>query len=470
MGLAAAPATLDPRLATDAVSYRLCRLLYRSLVDFDPHYRAVPELASWRRITPLHYRFTLGEQGRDFEGGGRLAAVDVKATYDSVLDPATGSPHRASLEVIARIVVVDPERIDFFLKRPDPLFPGRLVIGILPAGPLARGHDFGHRPIGSGPLRLLDWPDNGRLLLQRRADGQRIDFLKVGDASVRALKLARGEIDLLQGDMPQELLGWLGRRPGLRLERRPGTTFSYLGFNLRDPVVGRREVREAIALAIDRAAIIRYVLGGAARPAASLLPPDHWAGLRGRDGIGYDPDRARRILADLGYDRGHPLRISYKTSSNPFRLRLATVIASQLHEAGIEVAIHSYDWGTFYGDIKAGRFQMYSLAWVGLKMPDVFRYVFHSQSLPPHGANRGHFLDPESDTLIEQAEAATSLAEQAHLYRRLQAHLLEALPYVPLWYEDQVLVIRDGLSAYALSADGNYDGMMGIHGKGDEQG
>jgi len=463
MGLASAPITLDPRQATDAVSWRLCRLLYRALVDFDEHYQPVPELARWRQLGPRHYRFTLVPQGRRFSDGTRLMAKDVQATYASLLDPASTSPHRGSLEVIARVEAIDPERVDFFLKRPDPLFPGRLVIGILPAVALAAGHDFAHSPLGSGPFRLLAWPDNGRLLLQRRADGQRIGFLKVGDASVRALKLARGEIDLLQGDMPRELLGWLRQRPGLRLETRPGTTFSYLGFNLEDPVVGRHEVREAIALAIDRQTIIHYVLGDAARPAGALLPPTHWAGLRGRDGIPHDPERARRILAGLGYGPGHPLRISYKTSSNPFRLRLATIIASQLHEVGIEVDIRSYDWGTFYGDIKAGRFQMYSLAWVGLKMPDIFRYVFHSASVPPHGANRGRFRDPVTDHLIEQAEATPDLAGQAFLYRRLQAHLLEALPYIPLWYEDQVLAIRKDLAGYTLSADGNYDGLIRIH-------
>ncbi len=94
--------------------------------------------------------------------------------------------------------------------------------------------------------------------------------------------------------------------------------------------------------------------------------------------------------------------------------------------------MQSYDWGTFYGDIKAGRFQMYSLAWVGVKSPDIFRYAFHSQSLPPSGANRGRLDDERVDRMIEQAMLATDTEQQATIYAGLQARLLERLVYVPL--------------------------------------
>ena len=89
-----APVTLDPRQATDAASTRINRLLYRSLVDFDGRFRAVPDLARWERPEPTRYRFVLGTQGRRFHDGTRLTARDVKATYDSILDPDGTSPHR----------------------------------------------------------------------------------------------------------------------------------------------------------------------------------------------------------------------------------------------------------------------------------------------------------------------------------------------------------------------------------------
>ena len=156
------------------------------------------------------------------------------------------------------------------------------------------------------------------------------------------------------------------------------------------------------------------------------------------------------------------MQLTYKPSSKTFRLRLATIIQDQLKAAGIHVNIRSYDWGTFYGDIKAGRFQMYSLSCVGLKMPDIFRYLFHSSAVPPDGANRGRFKDARVDALIEAAEATPDLEQQAGLYRDLQAYLLGQLPYVPLWYEGSILVTRADISGYALAADGNYDGLMTV--------
>ena len=174
------------------------------------------------------------------------------------------------------------------------------------------------------------------------------------------------------------------------------------------------------------------------------------------------PARARSLLAAAGYDAEHPLQLHYKTSTDPVRLRIATVIQQQLAQAGIDLQLSSYDWGTFFGDIKAGRFQMYSLMWVGIKTPDIFRYAFHSASLPPEGANRGGLDDPVIDHLIDAAGQGATLEEQAAIYRQVQAQLLQQLPYIPLWYEDHVVALRMGIEGYRLAADGNYDGLRQV--------
>jgi peptide/nickel transport system substrate-binding protein len=275
--------------------------------------------------------------------------------------------------------------------------------------------------------------------------------------------------------MPPELLAWVSEhRQGaarqadgsvdgarkIQVIKRDGTTFSYLGFNLQDPVVGDLRVRRAIGHALDRDAIIRYLWAGNARLAGGILTPDHWAGLQADSGPVYDPGAARELLREAGYGPANPLRITYKTSTNALRVRIATVIQAQLAAVGIQMKVRTYDWGTFYGDIKAGNFQLYSLAWVGIKMPDIFRYVFHSQSLPPAGANRGRWLDARVDSLIERAESAGDPDLQARLYRQVQQRVLEQLPYVPLWYEDQVYVASARIRGYSMSRDGNYDALV----------
>jgi len=458
-GLNTAPVTLDPRFATDAVSYRITRLIYKSLVDFDEQFQVVPDLASWEQLAPNHFRFKLNKKGREFHDGTRLTTADIKATYDSVLNPDNASPHKGSIQMIETMELLDDDTIDFKLSQPDPLFPGRLVIGILPQRLISTKHDFNREPVGSGTMRFSEWQDDSRLKLIRISDNQIIEFIALKDPTVRVLKLLRGEIDLVQGNLPPEIVNWLDEKESIQVKRKQGNTFTYIGFNLEDPETGNINVRKAIAHAIDRDAIIQYVMGASARKAGALFPPDHWAGHSGLKGVEHNPDKAKMLLKQAGYDLLTPLKLTYKTSNNPFRLRLATIIQDQLKSVGIEVDIRSYDWGTFYGDIKAGRFQMYSLSWVGLKMPDIFRYVFHSSAIPPNGANRGRFIDARVDSIIESAEIEPSLSKQAAYYRDLQQVLFDALPYVPLWYEDNVLAMRNNIQGYTLSTDGNFDSL-----------
>ena len=174
-GLESAPVTLDPRFSTDATSYRITRLIYRKL----------------------------GKLGRQFHHGERLTANDVKATYDYVLDINNASPHRGSIAVIESIEVVDEDTVDFMLLHSDPLFPGRLVIGILPAALIDSDHPFNRQPVGSGPVILQAWPNDGDLSLKRIEDNQLLKFITVKDPTVRILKLMRDELDILQGRYSQ---------------------------------------------------------------------------------------------------------------------------------------------------------------------------------------------------------------------------------------------------------------------------
>ncbi|KUJ72233.1 ABC transporter substrate-binding protein [Thiomicrospira sp. WB1] len=468
MGVTGRPRMLDPRFATDALSSRINRLLYRQLIDFNAAFEPIPDLADWVRLSPTHYRFTLREfpvfHDASVSQNYQLSAHDVAATYQSVLTRSTGSPHRGALKALNRVVAISPTEVDFFLSEPDPLFVGRLVLGILPARRLAEGHRFQEHPIGAGPCRFVSASE--QKLVLKRPDGMKLVFRPVKDATVRVLKLRKGELDLVQNDLSPELAAYCQAHPGLAVDWSDGTGFGYIGFNFADETLASQEVREAIALGIDRNAIVSAVFQGRARLAGGLLVPQHWAGVEGLPQISYDPDRARAMIA--GVRQRHPqwfdaqgrLPLSFKTSSDATRIRLATIYQSQLKAIGIDLSVQSYDWGTFYNDIKQGRFQLYSLAWVGIKSPDIFEYVFHSQAIPPKGANRGRYVDATADALIEQAASAESVAEQARLYRRLQGHLQATLAVMPLWYEDQYVVHRPDLTGYRLYPDGRFDGLL----------
>ncbi len=462
IGVANAPTNLDPRLATDATSERVNRLLYSRLVDFAEDATPIPALATWETVNPMHYRFHLINPRPKFPNGTRLSTKDVQETYLSVLDPNTASPHRGLFENISRINTPTESTIDFYLLHPDPLFPSYLVIGILPANLITTNHPFHEDPVGSGPFLFSQKPDNSRLILKRRQDAQLIEFVEVPDPTVRSLKLLADEVHLLQNDLPPELVAYLAGNPSISLQHKHGSKFSYIGFNHKDPIVGQSLVRKAIAHAINREQIIQYALGGRAQLAQALFPPNHWVGAAQLQGYNYDPPRARELLQQAGFTAEHSPTLIYKTSTDPFRLRLATIVQEQLRQVGIHLSIQSHDWGTFYGDIKAGHFQMYSLAWVGLKTPDIFRHAFHSESVPPLGVNRGRYTDSLADTLIVEAERTSGAIQQKNIYRSLQAHLLDTLPYIPLWYEENVALSSTGIRGYTLRTDGNFDGLLHI--------
>ena len=450
--VASSPSSLHPLLATDAVSERINALLYRPLVDFDAADRPVPGVVRWQRIDDRHYRLALNGSPVPFADGSPVTLDDVAATPRTARDhPA--SPHAGTLKHIVQIRHEgDALRLD--LSRPDQRLPERLHLGVAPAGRLEERGALARDPLGSGAFRFLGWQADGGVLLARRADGLKVRFAVVPDPTMRALKLLHGEAQLVQNDLPFEMVERLARDPAITLHETPGTTFSYLGFNLEDPVTGDRRVRQAIALAIDREAIVRHLFRGHARLATTLLVPGHWAAYPGLAPWPHDPDRARALLAELGYGPQRPLRITYKTSTDPFRLRIAAVIQAQLVEVGIDLEIRSHEWGTFFGDIKAGRFQMYSLSWVGIRSPDIYRHIFHSASLPPGGANRGRYCNPEVDGLIERAERL-SREQAVPLYRAIQERVHRDLVYVPLWHENNLLLSR-GVGAVAPRRDGSY--------------
>jgi peptide/nickel transport system substrate-binding protein len=446
--IAQAPLNLDPRYATDASSERLNRLLYQALIDFDAQSKPIPQLASWQEVSATQYRFTLIKSPAQFHNGMTLTAHDIVATYQSLLQ-LKDSPHSAEFTNIARILVIDNRTVDFYLKQPDAQFVAKLIIGILPAPLIVRGHNFSHTPVGSGPLKLLSW--DHQLILERSSDLQRISLIEVKDPTVRVLKLLRGEVDLLQGDLQPELVKYLQTKPQLVIKTSVGSNFSYLGFNCKDAQLKNPLVRLAVAHAIDREAIIKLALVSASREAEAILPPEHYTNQNAKALASYDynPALSQQLLLKAGIKL--PLKLVYKTSTDAQRVRLATIMQAQMRPAGIDLEIRSLDWGTFFEDVKQGQFQLYGLTWVGIKTPEIYAKSFATDSLPPHGFNRGQYADNILDQLLAKED-----------WQAVTARIHQQLPYVPLWYESQFAAMAKNITHYSPKPDGNWDDLATI--------
>jgi peptide/nickel transport system substrate-binding protein len=265
---------------------------------------------------------------------------------------------------------------------------------------------------------------------------------------------------LLQNDLEPDTLPWLEKNVTAEIDTRPGTTFQYIGINCSHPPLKDPKVRRAIAMAIDRERIIRHLLKDLATPANSLLSPFNWAYDKSVPHHPFDPRRAKRLLDEAGFpdpDGDGPLprlRLSFKTTTIELRRRIAEAFKEQLGHVGIELEIRSYEWGTFYSDIKNGNFHLYSLAWVGIMDPDIYYQILHSSAVPPNGDNRGRYINRSLDTLLEQGRTNTDPAQRKAIYAEVQQIIAADLPFIPLWWVKNVVVRSPAVHGFKSYPDG----------------
>ncbi|TLS67867.1 ABC transporter substrate-binding protein [Mariprofundus erugo] len=464
VGLAQLPLTLDPRFATDAASVRVQELIHRGLLRLDDTFQAEGDLAeSWQHPEPLIWQFRLRE-GLHFSDGSKLTAADVAATYNAVLNPDLASPLRAAFDAVQRVEANGDRTVRFYLKRPDASLLPRLNLGILPVA-LAGKPQQPRNTLGCGLFALAAWNQSG-LTLERvgahPADSfTTIHFSAVKDPVTRVLKMARGELDFVENDLPPYLLGYLRKQPSLTMQTRSSTTFSYLGINLHDRQLKDLRVRQALALSLDRHQLKKALFADLPVLAETMLVPAHWAAVNLPE-TSFDPVKAAMLLDQAGFPLhadGIRFSITYRTSTDPARLQLATAIAAMWRRVGIDVHIESLEWGGFYARIKQGDFQVFSLAWVGNSDPDIYRWVLHSSMWPPKGSNRGRYANPQVDAWLDQASASTDADERKKLYGRVEWQMYADMVYIPLWYEPVIAVSGARLGGFTPAADGSLLGL-----------
>jgi peptide/nickel transport system substrate-binding protein len=462
------PTNLDPRYSTDAQSAHIDGLLFGSLLERDEQMNLHGDLAeSWDTPDPLTYVFHLRRSIR-FHDGRPLTSADVKATFEFIMDPANRSPKRGAFRTVTRIEAPNDTTVIFHLKEPYASFTTNLVRGAVGIAPANAAADFARRPIGSGPFRFVSQSQDDEVVLERNPDYyrgapsvSRVRFRVVPDAIVRALELRKGSADLELSSLAPDMIPVLAKQPTLGVTQRPGTNFTYLGINLEDPVLSHREVRQALALATDREALIRYLLHGQARVASGILPPNHWAHEPNVTQYKLDTARAEQLLDAAGFPRkpdGTRLHITLKTSTDEqFRL-IGAALQEQWRRVGVDLELRPLEFATLLSDAVKGNFQLNLLRWVGANNdPDIFEFVYSSKRFPPDGANRGHYRNPRIDALTDQIRVEMDREKRKAFCSEAQKILADDLPYLPLWFTDAVSVHRRSLGDLPLSPTADYD-------------
>ena len=465
------PSNLDPRVGTDAQSERIDELLFDSLVRKDEHFNIVPAVAeSWQIPDPQTYIFHL-RHGIHFHDGRPLTARDVKWTLDTMRDGSLLTIRGGSYKPVENVEVRDDYTLVMHLSEPYAPLLWNLTDGAFGIVPYGSGKDFNRNPIGSGPFRFVRNVPDSDVIIERnpdywgeRAQVERVRFNVVPDTTTRALELRKGSADIAAANsLTPDLVRTLRGQNHLEVLDEPGTSVSYLAFNLRDPILADVRVRQALAYGIDRRPMLHYLFGDAGRLADSVLPPQHWAYNGDVAHYPYDPAQANAILDAAGYVRGKDgvrFHLTMKTSTTEEASRLmAVVLQQQLRKIGIALDIRTFEFATLYADILRGAFQMYSLRWVGYSNqdPDIFEDAFDSASFPPKRANRGHYSNSRVDELIAKGRRSSDPRQRKQIYDEVQRILAHDLPYIDLWYLDNVMVHSTRVANLHLQPAGNYD-------------
>jgi peptide/nickel transport system substrate-binding protein len=468
-----APSNFDPRVGTDEASQKIHQLLYNHLVRIDDNLQIVPDLAeTFTNPEPTRYVATI-RRGVRFHDGRPLTARDVAFTFTSLIDPNFVSARKGAYRLLQSVRAVDDYTVEFTLKEAFGSFPINLVMGIVPDGAPA---SIAQKPVGTGPYKFVSYAADDRVVLEANRDywdgapaNDGVVLKVVPDETMRGLEMRKASADMVVNDLAPDVIHTLLGEGKVAIKTATGVDYAYIGFNMRDPLLKDARVRQAIGFAIDREAIVQYLRRGMARVASGVIPPLSWAFADDTFKFTHDPARARQLLDEAGYrdpdgDGGQPrLRLTLKTSTSEVYRVQAAVIQRDLANVGIELELRSMEFATLSSDIAKGNVQLYTLQWVGVTDPDMLRRVFHSGQVPPSGFNRGHYINPEVDALLDRATRSTDDVERKDLYAQVQRIVATDAPYVGLWYKTNVVVHQPSLQGVTLSPIADYTFLRHVH-------
>ncbi len=469
------PTNLDPRIGTDGQSERIDSLIFDSLVELDVQRNPRSDLAeTWEMPDPVTYVFHL-RSGVKFQDGRPLTSADVKYTFDSIMNGSVTTSKRGALRLVKSIEAPNATTVIFHMSEPSGGFLAdicRPAFGVVPAG---SGSDAAVHPMGTGPFRFVSAAQDDNVVLERSenyfrtpAKIERVRFRVVPEAVVRALELRKGTADLEMSSLAPDMIPVLRQQPTIDVTEEPGTNYAYVAFNFDDPLLARREVRQALAHATNREEIVRYLYRGQARLADGPLPPNSWAYEQDIARYAYDPNQTEQLLDTAGFRRrtengGMRMKLTLKTSTEETTRLLGAVLKEQWRKVGVDLELESMEPATLGSDISRGNFQLYTLRWIGANNdPEFYEFAFSSKRIPPMGGNRGHYRNAEVDALLDRARVESDRGKRRELFSKVQKIIAEDLPYFSLWFMDNVSVHRKRISDVQISPTGDYDFLRSI--------
>lgn len=452
------PPNLDPHTAGGQESANILTNVYDPLTALSADLtEVVPSLATdWRAIDDTTWEFDLRE-GVSFHNGEEFNADAVKFSVDRILDPdAEVARIDYTFPTLESAEVIDEFTVRINTTVPDPIFPERAYsLRVVPPEYTSSipESEFALNPIGTGPFVFEEFRPGQHVILEAfddywegRPEIDRMIFRPVPEASTRAAELQTGGADIIQ-HAPVGQIAELEARDGVTVHAIPGRRISYLGMNLLDG--GPEElkdvrVRHALNYAVDVDLILETVGEGYGAPLATLFRPDFFGYDESIEPFGYDPDRARELLAEAGYPDGFPLTIQVSEAVFPSSSEAVNAIAAQFRDVGIDARIEMLDHGSFRSVVIDGQEAnnvegVFAWNWGALE-PSADSFLGGTLET---GGISAWYSNPELDELIQAARQEMDLDERARLYSEVQQLVKDEAPFVFLYQIPDVYGVSD---------------------------
>ena len=460
------PKTLDPRYATDAGGQRIGHLIFSSLIKRNKKLETVGNLASSWSYKDLVYTFEL-KPGIYFHNGDPATSRDF--VYSIEQYQKNSSPFSAQFKVITKADANYDVKTGGTLKIYLETFASSFITN-LPLLKLLQekftekmGENFYKNPMGTGPMKFANM-DIKNIHLERNdqyfgeaAKSKKLQFKVIKDSNTRFQKMYKGQIDIVQSEVPFSKVQFFKRQNNFSVVVEKGLSTTYLLLNLKHEELSKSQVRHAISSAINREEIIKYTHEGYAEKATSIITkanPYHDHTLKYKT---LTKDEVKSIFSEM-----NEKPIILKTSNTQEAVENGRVLAHQLKSLGLNVEQQSYEWGTYYEDVRTGKFDMAVMKWVGISDPDIYRTSLHSEMTPP-GRNRGYYNNKILDKLVDKAFIEPDEEIRKQLYLHAQKVVFHDLPTIPLWYEKQVAIIHKRVKNYTLPMSGDYSALLDVY-------
>ena len=482
IGLAAEPTAMDPHYHNLSPNNSLLSHIFQSLVGQDDRQRLEPELAeSWKAIDDTTWEFKLRKNVR-FHDGTPFTADDVIFSFERAPN-VEGSP--SSFGIYAKgktFTKVDDHTLHIKTAAPYPLMPNdvsQVFIVSRKHGQGAKTPDYnsGKAAIGTGPFKFVEYTPGNRIVMQRndqywgqKPAWQRLIFRGIKSDPSRVAALLAGDVDLID-QVPSTDMERLKKEPKVTIAQVVSNRIIYLhldhfrddspfvrakdGAPIKNPLRDRR-VRQAISKAIDRDAIVSRVMEGEAIKAGQLLPEGFFGVSPKLKPVAYDPNGAKKLLAEAGVPNGFRLTIHSPNDRYPNDAKIAEALGQMLTRIGIETQVVTMTQGVFFRDASTGspdkgpKFSFILVGWGSgtgeASSPLKSLLATFDRDKGMGASNRGRYSNPQVDKLINDALATVDDAKRADLLARATEMAIEDVGIIPLHYQVNTWAMRRGFT------------------------